>query len=170
MRLRYRYVTYGAGPTMLDHMQAMHQLMHQMMVRATPGVGGAWQPATNIYESDDAVVVQTELAGVREEDIDITLFADHLAITGLRHNNVPPGSAAYHLAGILYGEFRVEVPMVARVLREEVEASFENGLLVVVLPKAIRRDEPTTVRIGQGSNGAAITAGESVPEGVNHAN
>ena len=138
MRLRFRYVSYGVGPGTIDHMQHMHQLMHQMIVRATPGAG-AWQPPTDVYESEEAVVVQVELAGVKEDDVEMTLFADHLAVSGVRHPRVPPGSAAYHLAGILYGEFRVEVPVAARVVRDEVEASFEDGLLTVVLPKAAAR-------------------------------
>lgn len=146
MRLRYRYVSYGVGPGMIDH---MHQLMHQMILRATPNADGAWQPPTDVYESEDQVVVQVELAGVKEEAIEITLYADHLAISGTREKSAPPGTAAYYLAGILYGEFRVEVPVLASVLRDEVEASYENGLLTVVLPKAAVHAEPTNVRIGQ---------------------
>jgi HSP20 family molecular chaperone IbpA len=85
--------------------------------------------------------VQAELAGVREEDIDIALFSDYLAISGQRRCAVPPGAAAYHLAGILYGEFRLEVAVIANIQRDDVEASYDNGMLTVVLPKAAERAE-----------------------------
>jgi HSP20 family protein len=89
--------------------------------------------------------VQAELAGVREEDIDIALFSDYLAISGQRRC-AAPGVAAYHLAGILYGEFRLEVAVIANIRRDDVEASYDNGMLTVVLPKATERIEPSAVR------------------------
>jgi HSP20 family protein len=163
MTLRYRYVSYGVGPSILEQMQQVHQLMHQLMMRTSPAAGGAWQPPADVFQTEDAVVVQVELAGVKEEDIDITLFADHLAISGVRHSRVPPGTAAYQLAAILYGDFRVEVPVATPVERDQVNASYEDGLLTVILPKATKRVEPTPVRIGQGSH---IVAGEATPQGV----
>src|ERR671936_306561 len=143
MRLRYRYVSHGTGPHMLEQIQQMHQLMQQLMVRATPGIAGLWQPPTDVYETEEALVVQAELAGVREEDIDIALFSDYLAISGQRRCTVPPGTAAYHLAGILYGEFRLEVAVIASIRRDDVDASYDNGMLTVVLPKATERIEPS---------------------------
>ena len=145
MRLRYRYVSQGTGPHMRAQVQQMHQLMHQLMARATPGIAGAWQPPTDVYETEEALVVQAELAGVREEDIDIALFSDYLAISGRRRPAVPLGAAAYHLAGILYGEFRLEVALLGNIRRDDVEASYDNGLLTVVLPKATERIEPSEV-------------------------
>lgn len=153
MRLRYRYVTYGVGPGTIDQMQHMHQLMYQMIVRATPGSGGAWQPPADVYEGEDSVVVQVELAGVKEDDIDITLFADHLAVSGVRQSRVPAERAAYHLAGILYGQFRVEVPIVATIQREAVEASCEDGMLTIVLPKT-SRPEPAAISIRPTASGS----------------
>jgi HSP20 family protein len=136
MKLRYRYVSYGAGRDRIDQMQQMHQLMHQLLARAATRAGSSWQPAADVYETEESLVVQVELAGVREEDIDITLFADHLSVAGTRRNRTS-ATAAYHLAGILYGLFTVTVPVMADVDRDGVEASFEDGLLTVVLPKAV---------------------------------
>src|SRR5205823_15013250 len=119
----------------------MHQLMQQLMVRATPGIAGFWQPPTDVYETEEAVVVRAELAGVREEDIDIALFSDYLAISGRRRPAVPLGAAAYHLAGILYGEFRLEVAVLGNIQRDEVEAADDNGVRTVLLPKATERSE-----------------------------
>lgn len=155
MKLRYRYVSYGAGRDRIEQIQEMHQLMHQMLARATTRGSGSWQPPTDVYETGDAIVVQVELAGTREEDIDITLFADHLTIAGTRQNRAAEAATAYYLAGILYGAFTVTVPVTANVDRDGVEAAFDNGLLIVTLPKTTG-PKPSTISIG--TTTAAATA------------
>ena len=154
MKLRYRYVSYGAGRDRIDQMQQMHQLMHQLLARAATRVGSSWQPATDVYETEDSLVVQVELAGVREEDIDITLFADHLSVAGTRRNRTS-ATAAYHLAGILYGSFTVTIPVMADVDRDGVEASFEDGLLTVLLPKA-SSNKPLAISVATSGSLAPI--------------
>lgn len=167
MTVRLRYVSYGTSRQALDQMQQLHELIHRMVARTTAGSTGAWQPPTDVYEREDAIVVQVELAGVREEDIDITLFADHLTIEGTRHNPARAAGAAYYIAGILYGAFRLNIPLVMHVERNEVEANYENGLLTVVLPKSASRPEASVIRIDQG---ATLPAGTATPEGVTHGN
>jgi len=159
MKVRYRYVSHGAGRDRVDQMQQMHQLMQQLLARAATRAGGSWQPSTDVYETEDSLVAQVELAGVREEDIDITLFADHLTITGTRQNRTA-ATAAYHLAGILYGSFTLAVPVMTNVDRDGVEASFEDGLLTVVLPKAVGR-QPSAVSINTTSNTKTLPETES---------
>ena len=160
MKLRYRYVSYGVGRDRIDQMQQMHQLMQQLLGRAATRAGGSWQPATDVYETDDALVVQVELAGVREDDIDITLFADHLTIAGTRQNRAAAATAAYHLAGILYGSFTVAIPVMTNVDRDGVEASFEDGLLTVTLPKAVSY-QPSAISINP--TGKATLAPDTHP-------
>jgi HSP20 family protein len=157
MKLRYRYVSYGAGRDRVEQMQQLHQLMHQMLARATTRGGSSWQPPTDVYETDGALVVQVELAGTREEDIDVTLFADHLTIAGTRRSRRAEAAAAYYLAGILYGDFNVAVPVLTKVDRDGVEASFENGLLTVTLPKAVG-PQPSAISV------ATKTAAEALPD------
>jgi HSP20 family protein len=134
----------------MEQMEQMHQLMHHLLSHAAPRGSGTWQPPADLYETADTLVIRVELAGVHEEDIDITLFADHLSITGTRRNSAVQ-STAYHLAGIMYGDFNLVVPVVTAVQREEVEASFDNGLLTITLPKAVERPERTTIGISTSS-------------------
>jgi len=159
MKVRYRYVSSGVGRDRVDQMQQMHQLMQQLLARAATRAGGSWQPSTDVYETEDSLVVQVELAGVREEDIDITLFADHLTITGTRQNRTA-ATAAYHLAGILYGSFTLAVPVMTSVDRDGVEASFEDGLLTVVLPKA-SSNKPLAISVGATNSTSPVKGGTS---------
>ena len=168
MRVRYRYVSYGAGPSVVEQMQQMHQLMHQMMVRSAPGATGAWQPPADAYETDRALIVQVELAGVHEDEIDITLFSDHLSVTGTRRHQTPSGPVAYHLAGILYGHFRLELPIVASVVRDAAEATFENGLLTITLLKTSGQIEPTAVSIQSVAVGPDSADADGASEGAEY--
>src|SRR6266516_3021063 len=73
-------------------------------------VQARWRPAADVAETTASIEVTVDLAGCGED-------------------------AVYHAAGIPQGLFRLEVPLLARVDPERVEARYERGLLRVTLPK-----------------------------------
>ena len=80
--------------------------------------------------------VKVELAGMKEEDIEVTLYEDALVISGERHDNQEHQEGLnYHEAQIRYGPFRVEVFMLTPIMHDAVIARYENGMLLVDLPK-----------------------------------
>lgn len=94
----------------------------------------AWRPPTDIYETETAIVVQVELAGMRRENLSIELQDRHLMITGVRpHDRSTPRS--YHQIEINFGEFRVDVELPAAVATAEIQAEYEDGFLRITLPK-----------------------------------
>jgi HSP20 family protein len=93
-----------------------------------------WRPPTDVYETEDQIVVQVEIAGMRREDFYIDLHERHLAIGGLRRHG-HTGPRAYHQIELNFGEFRSEVELPASVERDRVEAEYEAGFLRVTLPK-----------------------------------
>ena len=93
-----------------------------------------WRPATDVYETDDAVVVKAEIAGMREQDFDISLSNRNLVITGVRHD--PDAKLAYQQLEISYGRFRTQVFLPYAVDQDRITAAYKNGFLTVVLPKA----------------------------------
>ncbi len=65
------------------------------------------------------MTIKIELAGMREEEIDVTLYEDALVISGERHEDTGPGeNLYYHEAQIRYGPFRVEVLILSPIDRE----------------------------------------------------
>ncbi len=84
-------------------------------------------------------MVKIELAGMKEEEIEVTLYADALVVSGQRHDDHKhePG-IYYHEAQIRYGPFSVEVFITSPVDREAVTARYENGFLWVDLPKLLK--------------------------------
>jgi HSP20 family protein len=93
---------------------------------------GVWQPPTDVYEDDEGVVVRVEAAGMRSEDFSISLAGHRLIIAGARADGVL--KRAYHQMEIHFGEFRAEVHLPWQVEPESVEATYEDGFLMVRLP------------------------------------
>jgi HSP20 family protein len=94
------------------------------------------------------VVVKVEIAGMRDEDFEISLEAKRLTITGERHD--PAAKLAYQQMEILYGHFETCVHVPWAIDEEHIEATYEGGFLNVCLPKAqprqvpvVNRDEPS---------------------------
>jgi HSP20 family protein len=117
-----------------------HELWHVRQRSMLPA--GEWRPQTDVYETPDYLIVKLELAGVPEDAVDITLYADHVVVTGTREESFPGVSPdghvdrrlAFHEAQIHYGPFRSEVRLPKAVDSEHVTAALEGGFLVISLP------------------------------------
>jgi HSP20 family molecular chaperone IbpA len=94
-----------------------------------------WRPSTDVYETESEVVVMMELAGVREEDVEVTLFRDMVVVSGSRVDGARPEKVRYHEVGINFGRFRSEVFLPIQVNPDCVEAHYENGFLTIRLSK-----------------------------------
>ena len=140
MRMRYRYVTYryreGSQKQLEQHYRqllndALRQSQQSILQHST-----TWRPLADILESPEVIRVKIELAGMQEEDIEVTLYEDALIISGERHDDqASQEGLSYHEAQIRYGPFRVEVFIPTPVMRDAVTARYENGMLAVDLPK-----------------------------------
>ena len=99
-----------------------------------------WQPPTDVYETDEAVVVRVEIAGMRETDFKVVVQDRLLIITGQRSD--PSPKVAYHQLEVRYGEFRCEVYLHWIVDEADITATYQNGFLEIRLPKARSRRVP----------------------------
>ena len=99
-----------------------------------------WRPTADLYETRDAFVVKVELAGVPEDEIDITVYHDALVVEGVRRCECPD-DARYHAAEIRYGPFLLEAPLPSAIDRNAVAARYQDGFLCVTLPK-VERSRP----------------------------
>ena len=97
-------------------------------------VQARWRPDADVYETARTVEVVVDLAGVREDDVDIQLFEDVVVVEGDR---ALPGheEGVYHAATIRRGPFRVEIRLPAAIALDAIDARYEGGLLRITLPK-----------------------------------
>jgi len=126
----------------------------------------AWRPAIEVYETEGALVVRAELAGIDEQHLRVALDNDTLTIQGkrvpdARSGGDTPERRSYHEMGIPYGPFRARVVLPFPVDRDGVEANYEHGLLTIVLPRAQRvRIHATRVAVAVGAPDDETTAGD----------
>jgi HSP20 family protein len=92
-----------------------------------------WRPPTDVYDMDDAIVVRVEVAGVREEDFEISLEDRFLSIRGVRPD--VSEKRAYYQMEIPFGEFSTEVELPYPVITDQIQAVYRDGFLRIVLPK-----------------------------------
>jgi len=95
-----------------------------------------FSPKVDIEEDIDKVHVSVELPGMNESDIELAFINNILLIKGekkLEKKTSEGGISKYECS---YGEFRREIPVSSKIKEEEIEASFKNGILNVVLKKA----------------------------------
>jgi len=136
--VRFRYTTYTANSNaeQLEMERMLHELWH--VRQRTMLTARNWRPATDVVETGDTLLVTLELAGVPEHEIDISLYADHLVVSGTRTDPRPADAqAAYLEAGIHYGPFRADIRLSGPVDGERVTARLDNGFLIITLPRAV---------------------------------
>ena len=92
-----------------------------------------WRPPTDVYETETAVVVRVEIAGMKDEDFSVSLTGRNLVIRGLRPDVAE--RKAYHQMEIFFGEFKSEVELPGPVIADRVRAEYQKGFLTVILPK-----------------------------------
>jgi HSP20 family molecular chaperone IbpA len=96
-----------------------------------------WRPPADVYETEAAFVVKVELAGMRDAEIAITLGEHSVRIEGQRPELRDEQLLYYHQAGVNYGAFAVEVFLAQPVDYDNVTAHYDDGFLLVRLPKWI---------------------------------
>ena len=93
-----------------------------------------WCPPTDAYETEEAYIVRMEIAGMREEDFEVTLENDTLLIMGSRSEQ--PERRAYHQMEIRFGKFATAVGLPGPINVDEAQAEYKEGFLTINLPKA----------------------------------
>src|SRR5215469_4920638 len=144
MRMRYVSVSYsfgGASPSLERHYRELREAMLHPAQHYSGLQPAAWRPPMDIHETAEAIIVKAELAGMREEAIDIVLYENALVITGQRDDDSDHTEIAYyHEAQVRYGPFRAEIVLPAPIERDTANATYENGFLRIHLPKAVKGD------------------------------
>ena len=144
-------VRWDSARDMMSLRDAMDRLFEESFLR--PGFFGATDSASNMlpvdmYETDNQLVVKAAVPGMKPEDIDVTITGDLLTIKGefRSENEQKDEKRNYHRQERRYGSFTRQVSLPVAVKTEACQASFENGVLTLELPKA-ESAKPKTVRI-----------------------
>jgi HSP20 family molecular chaperone IbpA len=92
-----------------------------------------WRPPTDVYETEQSVRVQVEVAGMEHADFSVTLEGHVLRVTGTRKDHLE--RRVYHQMEIHTGDFLTEVDLPVCVDPNFVRAHYHDGFLLVDLRK-----------------------------------
>jgi HSP20 family protein len=117
----------------------------------------AWAPAVDISERKDAYMVAVEMPGIGIDDFEITFEDGLLTIQGERHAELGAAGEKVHRAERRYGAFRRSITLPSHVKADAIEASAQDGVLQILVPKA-KEVHPKRIQVRAGKGKAAVTA------------
>lgn len=107
----------------------------------------AWVPTTDIFARGDDLMIRCELAGVRQDDIDIVLANGALSVSGERRSELDDRDLEFYTRERSYGHFRRSINLPDGVDESKMEAEFVDGLLEITIKGGADLPEPRRVRI-----------------------
>ena len=122
----------------LGTLRYMQREMDRLTGRAGEShrVGGGSYPPVNVLNGPNDMIVQCELAGVRREDLDLSITGETLVIKGSKPAQVVDEDVRYHRRERGLGDFSRTVILPDKVNPDAVEADLKAGILTIRLPKS----------------------------------
>ncbi|OHA66475.1 MAG: hypothetical protein A3D64_02070 [Candidatus Wildermuthbacteria bacterium RIFCSPHIGHO2_02_FULL_49_9] len=102
--------------------------------------------AVDVYQTDDEIVIQSTIAGVKPEDLDISIENDTVIISGERSNTVQDQGKNYFFQECFWGAFSRQIILPEEVDGSRAEATMKDGVFTLRLPK-IERQKVRKVKV-----------------------
>lgn len=146
----------------LDRMWTLNRALDHAL---SGGYGAArapqlWVPAMDVAEKPDAYLINVELPGVDPSQVEINFEQNVLTVRGTKPSSFDPTNGEYRVytAERVTGEFERAVRLPDFVDSEHIDASYSNGLLRILVPKA-QAAQPRKIEIKAGFGDRSVTAG-----------
>jgi len=127
----------------LDQFEDLEKFVDQTMGLGSGIRAQHFAPPIDIYETKDAVVVESPLAGIDPEKVDISIENDVLIMRGQSEKKSEVEDKNYYRREVRAGSFYRSVPLPTHVIGEKASAVYEKGVLKVSVPKAPERKAKT---------------------------
>ncbi|MHB1307558.1 MAG: Hsp20/alpha crystallin family protein [Limisphaerales bacterium] len=109
--------------------------------------GAAWTPNTDVYLVEGGLVIKVEIAGMRKEDLELTVEAQQLRINGTRRDNCRATQARFVVMEINYGAFESVIELPPGYDLGNAKAAYQNGFLRIDVPASARPIQSFTVPV-----------------------
>lgn len=106
--------------------------------RAEPWMESEGQLTIDVYQLEDEMVIKSAVAGVRSEDLDITITSDMVTIRGSRDREEEIHPQDYYYQELYWGPFSRSVVLPYEIDTENAKAALREGVLTIRLPKLER--------------------------------
>lgn len=104
------------------------------------------QLSVDVYQTKDNVVIKSTIAGVKPEDVDISIDNDVITIRGQRKLEEEVKEDDYFYQECYWGSFSRSIVLPVEIKSDEAEASLKNGVLTIVLPK-VKKEKSVAVKV-----------------------
>jgi HSP20 family protein len=149
---------------LFDMQRETSNLLRRAFSGVLPSVGSVadgdvWAPAMDVLTRDGDLVIRAELPGIDpEKDVDISVHKDVLTIKGeRRHEEKTEGKDGFYRFESHYGSFRRSVVLPEGARPDDIRATYEDGILEVVVPRGGELSVPKRIPIGTGRKQRALT-------------
>ena len=112
------------------------------------GVPSVWAPRMDVSESENSYTIRMDIPGVNEEDLAVEFGDDQLTISGERKTDTTEEGEVFLRQERTYGAFYRSFSLPRTVEGEGIEATFENGVLNIVIPK-VEEAKPRRIEVGK---------------------
>jgi HSP20 family protein len=119
----------------------------------------SWVPAVDVFDTRDAVVLKAELPGMKVDDIEIEVDDNVLTLKGERAFEEKVDEERYYRVERRYGAFQRSLALPQGVKADEIQASYDDGVLQVTVPKA-EAARPKRIEVKPAPKTVAATAAE----------
>ena len=116
---------------------------------AVRGGGQSFNPAVDIYEDDQSIVLSADLPDMDEKNLDIHVKDGHLTLKGERKFENEEKKDNYHRVERSYGAFQRTFALPDTIDDENIKANYDKGVLKVTLPKLAKPKSARTIEIGK---------------------
>ena len=103
-------------------------------------------PAVDMYQTDDELVVRASLPGIKADEVQINITGDVLTLKGEVKHEEEKNDKTWHIREQRWGSFQRSVALPTNVVSDKAKAEFENGILIITLPKA-QEVRPKTITV-----------------------
>lgn len=90
-----------------------------------------WQPSADVYRTRDGWLLKFDLAGVRPEDVSVTVRGRRVSVSGIRRDLIVEEGCSYYSMEISYNRFERSIEMPAALENARITLEARNGLLLV---------------------------------------
>ena len=138
----------GGRRSVWREMERLQREMNRIMdVAGSTNGSRTTFPAINIWADGENAMITAELPGIAADDLDISVVGDTLTLAGSRTAQENEDEGKAHRRERWHGNFSRTVQLPFRIEAEGVDATYQNGILHVVLPRA-EADKPKRITIG----------------------
>jgi HSP20 family protein len=122
----------------------------------------SWQPAIELQDTNENVILRVEIPGIEGKDLDVRVTREAVAISGENRYEKKTEEKGFFRSEFRYGKFQRVIPLPVAVQNDQVKADFTNGILTLTLPK-VEATKNRVVKLNLTAPAATIEASNEQP-------